>query len=338
VITADFNNDGILDLAVADSLSNEVSVLLGKADGTFGHPIIFEAGYPIGISSGDMNGDGYQDLVVSESGGTGVGYVDIFLGDGTGHFKLHKYYQAGIETFGNTVADFNGDGDLDVAVVNGGNNGQGESMMVFFGDGKGGLGKPVTYPFAVKPPGGPSSITAGDLNGDGSIDIALGVGTFSRTNPTFVAVFLNNGKGKFKLSGKYSAGGGSAADIVIADLNDDGKPDIAVAADNALGILLNKGNGTFSKVVAYPPCSECGNLDTLAIADFNMDGNLDIAVTGSIKNSIFYGKGNGKFKAAAPIVDFTGVWITSGMFGLTSSPDLAISTGGNKVAVLLNKK
>jgi FG-GAP-like repeat len=55
VITADFNNDGVLDLAVADALSNKVSVLLGKPDGTFGPPIIFPAAYPVSIASGDMN-------------------------------------------------------------------------------------------------------------------------------------------------------------------------------------------------------------------------------------------------------------------------------------------
>jgi hypothetical protein len=335
VITADFNNDGILDLAVADALSDKVSVLLGKPDGTFGPPIIFQAGYPVNISSGDMNNDGNQDLIVSESDGTGYGYIAIFLGDGTGHFKLFGSYQAGVEPFENVVADFNGDGNLDVAVENAGNDGSGESMMVFFGDGAGGLGQPTVYPFKVEEPGGPSAIAAGDLTGDGNIDLALGVLTFSKTNPSFVAIFLNDGTGKFKLASKYPAG---ALDIVLADLNGDGKLDIVLAGEVGLGILLNKGGGKFSKEVVYPTCKGCGILETLTVADFDLDGNLDVVVTGNEAESIFYGKGNGKFKPAVAINNFSGVWVTSGDFGQDGTPDLAISVDGNKIAVMMNKK
>jgi hypothetical protein len=338
VITADFNNDGVMDLAVADALSNKVSILLGNPDGTFGPPIIFQAGYPVSIASGDMNGDGNQDLIIAEYGGTGNGYVGVFLGDGTGHFKLFGAYQAGIEPISLTLADFNGDGNLDVAVANHGNDNLGESMMVFFGNGKGALGHPTSYPFKVKDPGGPQSVAAGDLAGKGRADLALGVSTVSKSNPSFVAIFLNDGTGKFKLSGKYFAGGDEPSAIAIADLNGDGRFDIAVAADDALGILLNMGGGQFGKVAVYPTCSGCGNLDTLTIADFDVDGNLDVAVTGYYYDSVFYGKGGGKFESAVRILGGPGKSVASGEFGRDHAPDLAISGSASRVAVLLNKK
>jgi len=335
VIVADFNNDGVLDLAVADALSNKVSVLLGKPDGTFGPPIIFPTAYPVGIASGDINGDGIQDLIVAEYGGTGTGDVGILLGAGNGHFKLFGAYEAGIEPISLAVADFNGDGNLDVAVANTGNDGSGESMMVFFGNGTGALGKPVSYPFKLRD-GGPLSIAAGDLTGDGHFDLALGVVDISEKNPSFVAIFLNDGSGKFKLASKYATG--TPYDIVLADLNNDGKLDIAVAAEVGLGILLNKGKGKFSKEAVYPTCKECGILETLTVADFNLDGNLDVVVTGNEAESIFYGEGNGKFRPAVSINNFSAVWVTSGDFGQHGAPDLAISTDGNKIAVMLNKK
>jgi hypothetical protein len=340
VITADFNNDGVLDLAVADALSNKVSILLGNPDGTFGSPIIFQAGYPVSIASGDMNGDGNQDLIVAEYGGTGTGDIGIFLGDGTGHFKLFGAYQAGIEPISLTVADFNGDGNLDVAVANHGNDNSGESMMVFFGNGKGALGHPTSYPFKVKDPGGPQSVAAGDLAGNGRADLALGVSTVSKSNPSFVATFLNDGTGKFKLSGKYFAGGGEPVDIAIADLNNDGKPDIAVANSNqALGVLLNKGGGKFGETAVYAACKNCGGPDALGVGDFNEDGVLDIAVVGYLSNGIYYGKGNGKFGPETPLSEVKpGVWVASGVFGQGGAPDLAFSIGDNQVGVVLNAK
>jgi hypothetical protein len=80
VITADLNNDGVLDLAVADALSNKVSVSPGKPDGTFGPPIIFSAPYPVSIAHGDMNGDGNQDLIIAEYGAPAMATWVYFSG------------------------------------------------------------------------------------------------------------------------------------------------------------------------------------------------------------------------------------------------------------------
>jgi hypothetical protein len=284
-IAADFNNDGVLDLAVADSLNNEISILIGKRDGSFEAPIIFSAPYPIAVASGDMNGDHNQDLIVVEYGGTGNGAVGVFLGDGTGHFKMFGAYLAGVEPLSVTVADFNRDGNLDIAVANHGNNGHFQSVMTFLGDGTGALGKPTSYSLKAKAPGGPGIVTSSDLNGDGYPDLAVTV-TFGN-----VVVLLNDGSGNFKIAGKYFSGGGEPLDIVIADLNNDGKPDIAVANQNqALGVLLNKGGGKFGKTAVYPACQNCGGPDALAVADFNGDGIPDIAVVGYLSNGIYFAK------------------------------------------------
>jgi hypothetical protein len=339
VITADFNNGGVLDLAVADYLNSEVSVLLGKPDGSFEAPIIFQDSCPSAIASGDLNGDGNQDLVTVALCGTGYGEVSTLLGDGKGHFKLYKNFSTGREPAGLALADFNGDGKLDVALTNAGYNGQGESLMVFVGDGKGGLGKPTIYPYHLKG-GNPGAVAAGDLTGNGRIDLAVAV---SSDKGYFVEALLNDGTGKLTLSGKYPVTG-IGGDIKLADLSGSGHLDIAVAGyQTALNILLNKGNGEFKKSATYPSCHQCGGPNTIVVADFNMDGIPDIACTGNLgqrgANGIFYGKGKGKFKPEVTIPNVEGgAGVTSGDFDHNGSPDLVISIETNKVGVLLNRK
>jgi hypothetical protein len=290
-----------------------------------------------------MNGDGNLDLIVAEYGGTGTGDVGIFLGDGMGHFKQFGAYQAGIEPISLAVADFNGDGNLDVAVANTGNDGSGESMMVFPGDGTGRLGQPDTYRLQGGRSGGPTAIATGDLDGDGHPDLAVAVVDRRKDHLPYVAVMLNDGTGKFKLSGQYFAGGGGPTSVAIADLNGDGRPDIAIGNENqSLGILLNKGGGKFGKTAVYPSCHQCGGPNVIAVADFNLDGIPDIVCTGNFSqpgsNGIFYGLGSGKFASEVTIPKVLGgAWLTSAKFGRDDAPDLAI-TNGNKVAVLINKK
>ncbi|WP_224362536.1 FG-GAP repeat domain-containing protein [Hyalangium versicolor] len=84
VTCADFNGDGLLDLAVNDAEAGTVSVLLGQVDGTLGSPVVFAAGGGGGVVVQDFNGDGWVDLAVtSESDGT----VTMLLGHGPGGFS-----------------------------------------------------------------------------------------------------------------------------------------------------------------------------------------------------------------------------------------------------------
>jgi hypothetical protein len=171
VVATQLTKSGNLDLVMADYLSNQIIVLLGKGDGTFQRPMAFAISTPIGLAVGDLNGDGNEDLLVVlvvESRGTGAGTLAVFLGHGDGKFSLKASYQLGSQAGFVTVADFNGDGKLDVAETDAGNGSEGV-LRVFRGTGKGTLLKPTVY----KIPDTPGALAAADLNGDQHPDLAI---------------------------------------------------------------------------------------------------------------------------------------------------------------------
>jgi hypothetical protein len=333
LVAAHLTDSGNTDLVVADYLTSQIFVLLGKGDGTFQKPTKFSIPAPVALAVGDFNDDGKEDLVVVEYGGTGESAVAILLGDGTGKFRQSGSYPSGVETTGVAVADFIGDGHNDVAVANNTGN-----VMVFPGTGKGTLKKPTTYKLAGTNPYG---IAASDLSGDGYPDLAV-----AEAIGGSVAVLINDQRGKFVKAVTYNAGGGEAIDVKIADLRHDGRPDLVVA-NNSQGmvVLLNNGDGTFGKPTIYPPsCNNCVAPSACVVADFNLDGNLDVACATEIDDSyLFYGKGNGKFGPSMPIkeaINFQGGYsIAAGDFNNDQAPDLAIPIElKGEVAILLNTK
>jgi hypothetical protein len=331
LVTAPLTQSTNMDIAAADYITNQISILLGNGDGTFQKPIKFAVPAPVAVAVGDFNDDGILDLAVAEYGGTGESALGIFLGDGTGRFHLSATYQSGVETTSVALADFNGDGHLDVAVVNNAGN-----VKVFFGTGKGTLNPPTTYKLTGTNPYG---IAAGDLNRDGHPDLAV-----AEALAGSVAVLMNDGTGKFLKPATYNAGGGEAVDVKIADLRHDGREDLVVANLSAgTVVLLNNGNGSFGKPTIYVPmCHNCQGPEACVVADFNLDGHLDVACATNIVTSyFFYGDGTGKFGPAIPIHDTIqnrgGFSIAAGDFNNDKAPDLAIPIEMyGKVAIMIN--
>jgi len=184
VTTGDFNGDGKLDLAVANERSNNVSVLLGNGDGTFLSAVNYSVGTsPSSLTSGDFNGDGKPDPVVANLYSH---TVSALLGMGDGIFQPAVSYGVGPNPSSVTGGDLNGDGKLDLVTVNSDNN----SVSVLLGNGDGTFQTAVSYVTGASssPPAGRSSVTSGDLNGDGKLDL---VTANSRDNN--VSILLNSG-------------------------------------------------------------------------------------------------------------------------------------------------
>ncbi len=262
VATADFNHDGNLDLAVATG--SGVSVLLGNGDGTFQSATNFATtAAPTFIAVGDFNRDRIPDLIVADSP-----YVSVLLGNGDGTFRA-PIDNNSLPTYIPAVAvgDFNGDGNLDAAAL--APNTGFTAVGVLLGNGDGSFRYAASYPIAE----GSSSVATADFRGDGKLDLAVAGGSG-------VSVLLGNGDGSFQPEVSYPVQ--SPFWVTAADLNGDGRPDLAVSdlvLPSGVSVLLGNGDGTFRQATFYPATSEDR---FVAAGDFNGDHKVDLAVADAV--------------------------------------------------------
>lgn len=231
VVAGDFNQDGRLDLAVANLRSDNISVLVGYGDGTFQPP----TNYPVAniysyLTVGDFNGDGKPDLAVASWGGTnGTVWVLTNNGDGTFQAPVAVTALAAAQPLYIATGDFNGDGKLDIAfpTFNG-------SVAILPGNGDGTFQAAVGNYAVGTYPGG---MAVGDFNGDGRTDLA--VDYESGQYPVGVVVLLANGDGTFQ-TGNFNLGGiVGVGGMAVGDFRSNGKPDLAVASQEGVSVLLN---------------------------------------------------------------------------------------------------
>jgi FG-GAP-like repeat/Bacterial Ig-like domain (group 3) len=269
-VVGDFNGDGKQDLAVlsADNIGS-VNIYLGNGDGTFqtakNYPVAASASASRLLAIGDFNRDGIQDLVATNSS---LGQVAVLLGNGDGSFNSPLYNAVGSIPWNVVVGDINQDGILDLAVSSDGSN----AVSVLVGNGDGTF-QPVSYVTTDGSQAG--SVALGDFNGDGYPDLAT---TSGPDNAVYVLLNLGTATPTFGASKKYAMKGAPYY-LTIGDFNRDGKLDI-ISANNSnatVGVLLNKGTGTFSAATTYDVGS---NAIFSNAADINGDDQIDLtAVT-----------------------------------------------------------
>jgi len=226
IAAGDLNRDGTDDLVVALRFDH-LLVYLGRGDGTFAQPVDYDPGdTPTAVLLVDLNGDGHLDVVVSNNGPM-TSSVTLFWGSATGELKLGPRYAVKNRPLFAAVGRVNDDAYPDlVAVIPFAN-----SVLVFFGDGRGPFTEP---PIQLSAEVEPVAVAVGDFNGDGHGDLAV-----ANSGDSTISVLLGDGAGHFKTPQLYRAGSRPMG-LVALDLNGDGLPDLAVAnnTSNDVSVLL----------------------------------------------------------------------------------------------------
>ncbi len=326
-------------------------------------PVIKLPSSSLHSAAGDLNHDGRPDLILS----AGYGSLLVLMNTGGGTFAGPRTLHAGGTSPGIAMADFNGDGNLDIATQAAGGiatflgdgtgefsdpipcpcnfrletaadfNGDGapdlatastDGVVILFNDGEGRFTAPRSIPLAA----GVQTLTVADLDGDGNLDVAA-----THYNDTFSLVF-GNGDATFQPAVVMNAGATSSR-VVVDDFDEDGLPDLAIFQEAELSLWLGQGNREFSPAKQvpivfspYPTTAQTG--------DFNLDGHRDLAwITGvDVGINLLFGDGAGHFEPVHYAAGRVAITFAVADFDGDGTPDIAAPGAiGETLSMLLNK-
>jgi hypothetical protein len=274
IAAADLDGDGDRDLAVANQVSGNVTILKNNGTGNFNQPLTSPepAGTdPVSIVAADLDGDNDRDLVVANATSDNL---TILKNNGSGSFSepLSSPELATGKPISLAVADLDGDGDRDLAVAEQ----QAQSVRILRNSGKGNFSDFPTSPEATSAIF-PQALVLTNLNQDSSLDLAVA----HQTSPTgFVSILKGAGGGDFAAPPTSpESAGTSLLGIAAADIDVDGDTDLAIvnSGDASVTVLGNNGMGNFFEAASSPETVGM-TPDAIIAADFDSDGDADLAI------------------------------------------------------------
>jgi hypothetical protein len=247
---------------------------------SFFAPSLYSVPTPRQVTTADLDGDGFQDVIAESDGNAAVLY-----GHGDGTFDtvaLYPLTAGGAAEWAWVIAvDVNGDGRRDLIGV-----GKPNQAAVRLNQGNRVFGPATSYPVGVLP----RTVISGDFNGDGALDLAV-----SNYGTPSLGVLLNRGNGTFSPMVSFPAVGKPGV-LVTADFNGDGILDIAMTQydQNSVRTYFGTGNGGFTVGADYPAADHPGSIIT---GDFDGNGTVDLLVSNGHSNNVcvFFGNGRGFF-------------------------------------------
>jgi len=259
---ADFNHDGLIDIAIGSTYSDQVNVLMGDAVTLFGSQTNYQAGMQVrGLTVADFNGDGWDDIATANRVDS---TISILINDGTGLFEPAVSFDAGVDGESSIAStDLNNDGYKDLLVAAYASN----MLVSLLNDGTGNF----TIFDTVTSNGGPWMMAIGDVNGDSFVDIAV-----ANSSTHNIAIIRTDGSGGMEFDSYYPADTFPVA-IDLGDIDGDGDLDFIssnVTASNYT-LMENDGTGNFVNPRIYP--SPEGSACAI-IHDRNNDGMMDITM------------------------------------------------------------
>jgi hypothetical protein len=287
------NNDTKMDIIVANSGNENIGILFGYGNGSFTTEMTYSIGTgsnPQNVVVDDFNKDNQLDVALTNPREDSI---IVLIGNGNGTFSTDLTYSTGSGSNPSSlvIGNLNNDEYLDLVVANEGT----DTIGIFFG---------FDYILFTKQKPcetgdieTPYSLTVGDFNNDGYLDIATGL--YSTNN---IGIFLGYGNGTFKPMMKYAHTPSSHTwGITVGDFNNDRQLDITVAnwGINGIGVILGYGNGSFAEPILYSTGSGSRSV-SVTVADLNNDNCLDIIAGnyGGHSIAVFLGYGNGSFRDA----------------------------------------
>jgi len=331
MVSADFNQDGHLDLAISDYGAATISILLGIGNGSFQQPEIGFASNgndPYWLVAHDFNRDLHVDLAVCNEGS---GTIAILLGFSNGSFQLPATTFSSERNVPSSIiaADVNNDTNADLIVTNTGS----DMITIFLGIGNGTFQvSGISYTTGLYP----SSLTSGDFNTDGNIDLAV----VSRGSNQLL-IFLGIGNGTFQANPSSYTTDSTPYVVRTADFNDDSKLDIVVGnfGSNSISIFIGTGVGTFITSSPATYTTYISEPIDIAIQDLNDDSIMDLAISNQNANiCVYFGYGNATFGGATSYSSAGQILkaIIAADFNEDGEYDLAIlNQQNNNLAILL---
>ena len=287
VKSGDFNNDGRPDLIVISATNT--SVLTNDGGGHFAQAgaSIFSTSRTVAL--GDLNADGKTDFVITVPG---FDTLAVYTNGGNASFSLAAQPAVGDYPEAVVVADFNGDGRLDLASANRGYlTPYTNTVTILTNNGAGGYAASAT----LVADSGPDKLLTAELNGDGKADLVVG---HASTNS--VHVFLGLGNGTFNLLSRLHTL--TYPDLALGDVDGNGKLDLLASGNDSLVIFTNNGGGTLgsNSSLSLP----AGNQTDIQASDINLDGKTDVLVMQASPDQILVltNSGSGTFAQAAATV------------------------------------
>ncbi len=288
IALVDVDRDGLPDLVASATTANNgvVSIRRNNGNGTFASAVLYNLmAYSwtlSSITSGDLNGDGWADIIGTTPSGRAVDGFHVLLSNGSGGFLTSVYYRAAKQTVDAAAFDADGDGDADVLTV--ANDSSVLTVHANLGDGR----LPVLPQYAIGTLS--HNIDHADIDRDGDLDI-VSVDSQAR-------ILRNNGDGTFAAAVPFNPPFNPGS-VLLRDMNNDAFPDLVFGPDSSappyhFAVALNRGDGTFNAgVITQVGASQAGVIDT---ADLNHDGRVDVVLTDPGPSSGIYlysGSGNG---------------------------------------------